>query len=84
TAGVSSWTRLAKRGFWVNGCSDALGEQESENIDSLMGRTPNWVKVTHKEGHAYGDRPLLATYQLKPTSQPPDLKGKTHFYWMSA
>ena len=27
-SGVQTWKRLARRGVWVNGCAESLGEQE--------------------------------------------------------
>lgn len=82
TAGVKSWQRLAARGLWVHGTADSLGETETIGLDYIVGPL-KWAKVTHAEGLPSGMK-LLATYELKPAAEAPDLTGKTHFYWMSS
>jgi hydroxymethylbilane synthase len=80
TAGIASWVELAKAGVWVHGCSDHMGESEPPMIDSLAGSKLEWRRLTHA---AAADNESIATYELVPSAEPPDLKGKTHFYWMS-
>jgi len=79
TAGVKSWAKLAAAGVWVNGCTDGLGEDEDPGLDLLCGRM-KWCKLTHSRAAGEGD---VATYELKPRSEAPNLNGKTHFFWMS-
>ncbi len=89
-AGLKTWQKLAERGIWVNGCAEGLGEEnEATRVETLCGLEPgasiDWLKLTHE---ASAQRPTssgraLATYRLVPTSEPPDLRGKTHFYWAS-
>jgi hydroxymethylbilane synthase len=81
TAGVQSWRKLARRGFWVNGCNDGLGEKEEPGLDHLTGGPLAWTKLTHAS--AGGEDDVLATYELCPKEEVPDLKGKTHFFWLS-
>lgn len=79
-SGVQSWKKLARRGVWVNGCAEGLGEREDTRIETLAGRRVDWLKLTHEEGVGGN---ILATYRLRPRAEVPDLRGKTHFYWMS-
>lgn len=83
TAGIQTWKRLAARGIWVNGSFDGLGEKESPALEEISGPV-NWCKVSHSRGHIGPDMELVATYQLIPRKDHPDLRGKTHFYWMSS
>lgn len=78
TAGVQTWFKLAKAGVFVNGCQDGLGENEGFQIDSLAGPR-KWCKLSHEDGPGT----TIATYQLQPKSDVPDLTGCTHFFWMS-
>lgn len=80
TAGVQSWRKLAQRGFWVNGCDDGLGEREDSGVEHLAGDLA-WTTLTHSSAGGPGD--VVATYELRPKLEVPDLKGKTHFFWMS-
>ncbi len=82
-SGVQTWKRLARRGVWVNGCAESLGEQEPPRIETLAGRSPDWLKLTHESGYTEGDLPAVATYRLAPKSEPADLRGKKYFFWKS-
>lgn len=87
TAGLSTWKKLAQRGVWVSGSAEGLGEHEPERIEALL-NTPkvNWTKLTHAGSVEAGGGETMktvATYRLTPKANAPDIKGRTHFYWMS-
>lgn len=82
TAGLKTWYDLARRGHWVHGSSEALGEAWSPGLDTLVGAPLAWLKLSHDEG--VKTLPLLATYRLREKAQIPNLSGKKFFYWMSA
>lgn len=81
TAGVQTWLKLAAQGIFVNGTQDGLGEREEKGTDLLCGAL-TWCKLSH-EGAPHSEGKVLATYRLKPKVNVPDLRGKTHFFWMS-
>jgi len=78
---VQTWMKLAERGVFVNGCCDGLGEFEDFGIELIAGRK-ELVKLTHGGGDK-SKQFTAATYDLIPKKETPDLKGKTHFFWMS-
>lgn len=82
-SGVRTWTRLARRGVWVSGCAESLGEQESPRIETLAGSSLDWLKLTHDDGYTDGDKETQATYRLVPRESPVDLSGKRYFFWKS-
>ncbi len=82
-SGLNTWKQLAKRGVWVHGSSESLGEDEEVLIETLLGRELRWIKLSHQEGYPTSNREMLATYTLQSRGQVPDLKGKIHFYWSS-
>jgi hydroxymethylbilane synthase len=82
-SGVPTWRRLARRGVWVNGCADSLGEHEPPGIEMLVGSALNWVKLTHQTGYSDGEMPSLSTYRLAPKKESVDLRGKKYFFWKS-
>ena len=82
-SGIETWKRLARRGIWVNGCAESLGEQEEPNIETVTGAELNWLKLTHEQGYAEGSMPILATYRLAPKADRADLEGKKYFFWKS-
>jgi hydroxymethylbilane synthase len=82
-SGLQTWRRLARRGVWVNGSAESLGEQERQNIDALSGRDLKWLKLTHTAGYDESSMTALQTYRLVPKSVPTNLQGKTYFFWKS-
>jgi hydroxymethylbilane synthase len=82
-SGVQTWKKLARRGVWVNGCAESLGEQESPRIEPLTGGPVSWLKLTHESGYTGGEMPVLATYRLRPKADELDLSGKKYFFWKS-
>ena len=88
-SGIKTWRKLAARGIWVSGCQDGRGETEPMALEHILGRLPQFTKLTHREGDTGSSEregmPIVATYELvdAPESDLPDLTGKTHFYWSS-
>jgi len=82
-SGVQTWNKLARRGVWVNGCAESLGERERPGIETLTGGPVSWLKLTHESGYTDGEMPVLATYRLLPRDKSVDLSGKKYFFWKS-
>ena len=81
TSGIETWKKIAKKGVWVNGSSDSLGEKENPPID-IFDET-KWCKLSHKD--AEEDKlSLISTYELIPKEMPDNIEENSHFYWMSA
>ena len=80
TSGIENWFKLAKKGIWVNGTSDSLGEDQSKP-SSLLKRV-NWFLVSHIDSESK-DKKLIATYKLVPEKDIENLSKYSHFYWMS-
>jgi hydroxymethylbilane synthase len=80
-AGSTTWRRLARRGVWVHGCSDGMGDVEPPSIDLLAGRPLSWCRLTHATAAA-GDPSSLATYAVDEELRD-DLPDRTHFFWTS-
>ena len=92
TAGVQSWYSLAARGFWVNGSSDSLGEEEPIGVEHITDQPANrWVKLTHTGGNnAESEKfeSVVSTYALELKADAKRIvdeavAGKTHFFFSS-
>ncbi|TGK84578.1 hydroxymethylbilane synthase [Leptospira noumeaensis] len=86
SAGLSTWKDLALRGFWVNGTCDGLGESEPPLIDLLLGRTPNFVKLTHVDSDKHNSiYPVIPTYFVSAPEIPVpfDITNIKAAYWRS-
>ena len=81
TSGIKTWKSLAKKGYWVNGTSDSLGENYSPE-ESPFKKT-EWLKVTH-QNNKNDEKEILVTYKLEPLKISDRIKDCHYFYWMSA
>ncbi len=82
TSGLRTWKNLAKRGIWVNGTSDGLGEDFDNDINSLTNNP--WIKLTHNKSPQSSIKNKIETYQLEPIDFEIDIEKKKYFYWMSS
>jgi hydroxymethylbilane synthase len=82
-SGLKTWKKLARRGVWVHGSAESLGEQEQAKIETLAGRKLTWLKLTHSAGYDEGALPVLQTYRLTPKAEHSDLQGRKYFFWKS-
>ncbi|MFZ0750598.1 MAG: hypothetical protein WAM70_14645, partial [Pyrinomonadaceae bacterium] len=48
-SGLKTWERLARRGVWVNGSAEGLGEYEHPRIETIAGTEVRWTKLTHAD-----------------------------------
>jgi hydroxymethylbilane synthase len=83
-SGVQTWKTLARRGIWVHGSSESMGEQEDPCISTLDGKERSWCKWTHSDGEPFEKGPLIATYKLVAKKEAPEYNSaKDNFFWMS-
>ena len=81
-SGLETWKNIAKRGIWVNGSSDGLGEDIETNIQCL---TQNeWIKLTHLDAPISKIKKVIFTYKLEKNNISYNLENKKYFYWMSS
>lgn len=98
-SGVESWRRLARRGYWIEGCADNLGFATlAPTLAKPVLRLPApgaWTVLTRSDAVAgwsgSGIGRVLATYAIDPPEDPAVLQsiqaqvaGATHFFWGSS
>jgi hydroxymethylbilane synthase len=82
-AGLTTWRKLARRGIWVNGSQDGLGEDEPLGLEQLAPKA-RFAKLSHLDSG--GSRfPLLATYRVELTARQgaAALLGYGCYFWSS-
>jgi hydroxymethylbilane synthase len=82
-SGLKTWQGLAKRGFWVNGSAESLGEQEDPRIETIAGGDVRWTKLTHADAASENGMTTLATYRLITKDACPTLENRKYFFWTS-
>ena len=83
TAGLTTWRKLAARGYWVSGSDESLGETGALAARPLFPQVERWVKLSHAAGHDTPHATRLATYRLERVAPLEDLRRCTHFFWRS-
>ena len=81
TSGVDTWISLARKGFWINGTSDSLGENNSPGENPFG--SINWLKLSHVDAKNSNNN-TIATYKLEPLEIDKRIQSCEYFYWMSA
>jgi len=79
TAGLNTWKDLAERDIWVHGSFDSLGENEKLNIENLLNRPLNFIKLTHNTNYETSSEsifPILATYDVSSPIVPNEFDPK--------
>jgi hydroxymethylbilane synthase len=87
TAGLTTWKKLAQRGYWINGSNEGLGDELFQQINFLPFYTDNfqsWVKLTHnKTPTEFQNLPIIETYSLNRLDTNIEWKKKKVCYWKS-
>ena len=81
-SGLETWKNLAKRGIWVHGTSDGLGEDIEPKIKSLTNN--EWIKLTHLHSPISRIKNVIHTYELEKNEISLNLENTNYFYWMSS
>ena len=81
TSGVKTWKEAAKRGYWINGTTDSMGQSEIASMESIYGEK-NIIKLTFKNEFAKKLN-SIDLYELKEPNFPKDIEKRDNFFWMS-
>ena len=65
-SGQKTWEDLSRRGIWVHGSSESLGEREERRIGLLAQVSLFWLKWTHSQAPQSSNMKTVATYDLVP------------------
>ena len=78
TSGLNTWKSLSKRGIWVNGSTDGMGESLDTRIKNL--NTNPWIKLTHQDAPKSRIKKTIATYRLCELPINENLANKKYFF----
>jgi hydroxymethylbilane synthase len=81
TSGVKTWKEAAKKGYWISGTSDSLGQAEITSMKSLFD-VKNIIKLTFKNEFTTNPN-SIDLYELKEPNFPKDIEERDNFFWMS-
>lgn len=83
TSGLKTWKKLAKKGVWVLGTYDGLGDFHLPATEALLGPI-DWVTLTHNRHPELQDqtRTRLVTYETEIPEL--NIKKQKFFFWRSS
>ena len=85
TSGLKCWYYAAKKGYWINGSSDSLGNHKLKDLKHYVSEQIPRFNLSHSKA-ATNSYELIPTYELKVNKAALEnlsIKGKKYFYWMS-
>ena len=81
TSGLKTWKSSAKRGYWISGTSDSLGQSEITKLKTLFGER-KIIKLTFSN-ELKTKKDSIDLYELKEPKFPGDIEQRDSFFWMS-
>ncbi len=85
TSGIECWKYAVKKGLWISGSSDGLGEDEKRNINNFLPKGTKGFKLSNLSSKSKKYE-LIPTYELifdRKNIKYLKLNEKTYFFWMS-
>lgn len=83
TPGLTTWRKLAARGYWVVGSDESLGETGAAAIRHWFPAIQRWLKLTHLNGFQQQASELVPVYRRQRNAPLADIGSCTHFFWRS-
>ena len=85
TSGLKCWYYAVKKGYWINGSSDSMGNHELKDLKNFVSEQILRFNLSHTKATS-NSYELIPTYELKVNKDALEnlsIKGKKYFYWMS-
>ena len=82
TSGLKTWESAVNKGYWIQGSSESLGEEELKKIETLFSEKYPIIKLTFA-GDILDSNKIIDTYKLENPEFPSDFEKRTHFFWTS-
>ena len=85
TSGIECWKYAVKKGLWISGSSDGLGEDQKRNINNFVPKSTKSFKLSNLSSKSKKYE-LIPTYELifdRENIKYLKLNEKTYFFWMS-
>ena len=83
TSGVETWKKLAKKGIWVSGSNESLGEFEEKRIEHFFAKDLNWARLSHDAASPEGSKKHIGSYRVQIEVEEQAIDLKAAYLWMS-
>ena len=83
TSGIETWKKLAKKGIWVTGSNESLGEYEDKRIQHYFEKDLNWARLSHDAASPEGSKKHIGSYRVQIEVEEQSIDPKAAYLWMS-
>ena len=82
TSGIKTWRESVKKGYWINGTTDSMGQSELDQL-GLITIGKDVIKLSFKENSS-DKTDTIDLYELKDPKFPEDFDKREEYFWMSS
>ena len=82
TSGIKTWRESVKKGYWINGTTDSMGQSELDQLGFIT-KGKNVIKLSFKENSS-DKTDTIDLYELLDPKFPRDFEEREEYFWMSS
>ena len=82
TSGIKTWRESVKKGYWINGTTDSMGQSELEQL-GIITSGKDVIKLSFKENSS-DKTDTIDLYELLDPKFPRDFEEREEYFWMSS
>ncbi len=82
TSGIKTWRESVKKGYWINGTTDSMGQSELDQL-GIITSGKDVIKLSFKENSS-DKTDTIDLYELLDPKFPRDFEEREEYFWMSS
>lgn len=82
TSGMKTWKESVKKGYWINGTTDSLGQSELDDF-TMISKNKRVTILSFKK-NSKNNPNTIDLYELKNPIFPNNFENREEYFWMSA
>ena len=82
TSGIKTWRESVKKGYWINGTTDSMGQSELDQLGFIT-KDKDVIKLSFKENSS-DKTDTIDLYELLDPKFPKDFEEREEYFWMSS
>jgi hydroxymethylbilane synthase len=82
TSGIKTWRESVRKGYWINGSTDSMGQSELDQLE-LITKRKDVIKLSFKDNSSK-KTDTIDLYELLDPKFPEDFEKREEYFWMSS
>ena len=82
TSGIKTWRESVKKGYWINGTTDSMGQSELDQLGFIT-KGKDVIKLSFKKNSS-DKTDTIDLYELLDPKFPTDFEEREEYFWMSS